>query len=433
MSGPETHMWMLPWGATFLTAMVVLAVGAMLTRIVPALDKVNIPTAVTGGLIFAAVSALTLRLGHIQIDFDMALRTPIMLAFFATIGLNASFSLLKRGGTATALFLLLAAIFLVGQNILGVLASIGLDLPPVYGLIVGSATLSGGHGTALAWAETLGPYYPGLDLEAVAILAATFGLISGGLIGGPLATRIIRQYSLRPNTKPSDSITINQDIDRAGDNAINRNIDQAGETIDQASNDAINAPLLRGRDTLPVIFMVGLCIAAAMVIPALIGPTSVTVPSFIWAIFAGIILRNICEWSGLYAVPSAAIALVGDGALSLFIAMAMMSISLAGLWQLALPLTGILVLQVGLMALFARFVTWPRMGGGYDAAVIAGGHCGFGLGATPTAMANIQAITARYGASMQACLVVPIVGAFFIDIVNALVIEAFLALPILGS
>jgi ESS family glutamate:Na+ symporter len=281
-----------------------------------------------------------------------------------------------------------------------------MDLNPLVGLLSGSIAMAGGHGTGAAWAARFAEEQNLAGALELAIASATFGLILGGLVGGPVARRLIERLPAeRRGTAPAED----------------------GSHADADRGCAVDA-----RGVIDTLLLMAVCLATGSYLAQLFEGSAITLPAFVWTLFVGIILRNLLGLTHVYAVRDEAVSLIGGVALSIFLAMALMSLRLWQLVDLAVPIVLILFLQATAIALFASFVTFRVMGRDYDAAVIAAGQCGFGLGATPTAIANMQAITNRYGPSPQAFLLVPIVGAFLIDITNALVIQGFLALPVFG-
>ena len=390
---------------TLALAMAVLFVGGAVQGRVGFLRDNNIPVPVIGGLMFAALTTV-LFLGFDQrVALDMALREPLMLAFFTTIGLGADFRQLVRGGPRLLLFGAVCLVYLVVQDGLGLLAAVGMDLHPLVGLLGGSITLAGGHGTGAAYAQRFADVQNIAGVMELAMACATFGLILGGLIGGPVAGRLIRAHGLESTT--------------------------SDEYAAEIGNDRQQQPISTAT-VLQALFTVLVCIIGGLFLGSTFGNGTFTLPGFIWCLMLGVALRNIEYLLPDLAVHHPTVDMLGSISLSIFLAMALMSLRLWELLSLAGPLLVILLIQTTGMVLFASFVTFRFMGANYDAAIIAGGHCGFGLGATPTAVANMEALTRRFGPSPQAFLVVPLMGAFFIDFLNALVIQGYLALPILG-
>jgi ESS family glutamate:Na+ symporter len=395
---------------TLVLAIVVLIVGRMIVARVGLLNKYSIPDPVVGGLI-AAVAITALRFGaDVKISFDMSLQSTLLLAFFSTIGLSADVRLLLKGGMRLVILLAVVTVFLLLQNGLGVAAAIGLDMNPLFGLLAGSVTMSGGHGTGAAYAKLFGEVNNLQGAMEVAMACATFGLVMGGIIGGPVAERLINRHGLR-GTPSSPYIP---DPTAPGE--------LGPEDRRQLSPESFFETVL----------LILLCVGVGSLVAGVVHIPWFTLPTFVWCLLTGIVICNTLSLTGLYRIDIATLELLGTVCLSLFLAMALMALKLWELVGLALPVMGILVVQTLFMAAYATWVTFPIMGGNYDAAVIAAGHCGFGLGATPTAIANMQAVTGRHGHSTLAFLLVPIIGAFLIDITNALVIQAYLALPQLG-
>ena len=390
---------------TLAAAIAVLFVGTAVQARIGFLRNNNIPVPVVGGLLFAVVTTLIFLGLDLRVGFDMALKEPMMLAFFTTIGLGADFRLLVQGGPRLLLFGTACLLYLIFQDGVGLLAAVGMDLHPLVGLIGGSITLSGGHGTGAAYAQRFADVENIAGVMELAMACATFGLILGGLIGGPVDGRMIRRHGLEAA-------------------ASHDHLTGPGEAGPQAPFTS---------DTLLwTLFTVLLCLIGGQAIAQSLSGALFTLPGFIWCLLIGVLLRNLEHLAPGLKVHHQTVDMVGSISLAIFIAMALMSLRLWELLSLAGPLLVMLLIQTVGMALFASLVTFRIMGANYDSAIMAGGHCGFGLGATPTAVANMEAITRRYGASPQAFLVVPLMGAFFIDFLNALVIQGYLALPVFG-
>lgn len=392
---------------TLVAATLVLLLGRKLVHGISLLKKYTIPEPVAGGLL-AAIALLVLKKSmDLEIDFDMSLRDPLMLAFFATIGLNANLASLRSGGKVLGVFLLVVIGLLLMQNVIGLSMAYLLGLDPLMGLLAGSVTLLGGHGTGAAWSEVFVEQYGFQNAMEVAMACATFGLILGGLLGGPVARYLVK-YSPTPQGIPDDKV--------------------APTTFEKPDAERTISSLV----LIETIALIALCLTLGKVIAQWLSGTVLELPTFVCVLFVGVVLSNGLALLGFYRVFERAVSVMGNVCLSLFLAMALMSLKLWELASLALPIFAILLVQTLFMAFYAIFVTWRVMGRNYDAAVLAAGHCGFGLGATPTAIANMQAITERFGPSHIAFLVVPMVGAFFIDIVNAIVIKLYLMLPLFG-
>jgi ESS family glutamate:Na+ symporter len=391
-------------------AAVLLFVGYDIRRRVGPLDRYNIPAPVIGGFLFAAV-ALGLRLGGVaRFTFDTTFQTPLMIAFFTTIGLGASLSLLKRGGPQVLLFWGMASVLAILQNIVGFSLAKVLGVQPLLGLIAGSITMTGGHGTGAAFGKLIQEQHQFPGAIALAMAAATFGLVSGGFIGGPIATRLLKRHKLSS---------------------------QAGVASKDVAREAAAAPLDAEINTEPAgeaPTAYGLLKSMAIILTAMAlgGLLSkwlgqyMTLPAYIGAMIVAALIRNGAQATGALKIEQRHVDDLGTIALSLFLAMALMSLNLVELLDLAVPMLVILAAQVVVIALFAYFVCFWLMGRDYDAAVMAGGLCGFGLGATPNAVANMESITEKFGAAPRAFLVVPMVGAFFIDFTNAIIITTFI-------
>ncbi len=389
---------------TLVAASLVLLLGRGLVTRVGFLRNYNIPEPVAGGLV-VALALLLMRTLDIEVRFDTSLQTPLMLAFFATIGLSADFASLKRGGRVVGIFLLAVAGLLVVQNAMGIAMATMLGLDPLMGLLTGSITLAGGHGTGAAWGTVFSEKYGLASASELAIAAATFGLVLGGLIGGPVARLLIKRVQV-PGCKSQDAPRL-------------------PKGFEQPNKERSITPF----SFIETLALIAVSLLAGNLLNGWLQGTAFELPTFVCVLFVGVVLRNGLSALGLYQVFEREVSVLGNVSLSLFLAIALMSLKLWDLAALALPIFIILAMQALVMALFAIFVTFRMMGSNYDAAVLASGHCGFGLGATPTAIANMQAVTQRYGPSQIAFLVVPMVGAFFIDIINVIVIKLYLVLP----
>jgi ESS family glutamate:Na+ symporter len=395
---------------TLALAALVLFLGYALKKLWRLLDRLNIPAPVVGGLAFALAALLLRQTRSIAFQFDVTLQNPFMIAFFTTVGLTASFRLLKIGGPQVILFWGLASLLAVLQNVVGVgLAGI-LGVHPFLGLISGSVTMTGGHGTGLAF----GPLFEGFGLKGattLAVAAATFGLVSGGLIGGPVGTRLINKHKLlsKPVRVPKIKGLTAESLDG----------------MDELAEEPRAKAELNAYEILKYMAVILFSMWVGSLVSAGFKGLGVTLPAYIGAMLAAAVFRNVCDLTGAMKLEQDFIEVLGSVALSLFLAMALMSLKLWELLDLALPMLLILVFQVTMIGLFAYWITYRAMGRDYDAAVMAGGHCGFGLGATPNAIANMTALTEKFGPAPRAFLVIPIVGAFFIDFTNAIIITVF--------
>ena len=381
----------------------VLLLGYFLVKRISLLKNYNIPEPVVGGFLVAIILTMLYQGWGISFTFDTNLQTSMMLVFFSSIGLSANFARLIKGGKPLIIFVVAAGILIALQNTVGVAGSLLLGIDPAYGLIAGSVTLTGGHGTGAAWAKTFTETFGLQGATELAMACATFGLGSGGIIGGPVARHLLKKMHR----------------DESPENEDNSDIQEAFEhpTFQRKINT---------RSLIETITMLACCLLIGQFLDAQTKGTALALPTFVWCLFTGVIIRNTLTHIFKFNVADSAVDVLGNVGLSLFLAIALMSLKLWQLAGLALPVMVILAVQVVLMAAFAIYVTYRMMGKDYDAVVLSAGHCGFGLGATPTAVANMQAITSRFGPSHKAFLIVPMVGAFFIDLVNAAVLKGFM-------
>ena len=398
---------------TLIAATMVLLLGKLMVSKIKFLRDFNIPEPVAGGLV-AAICLFSLHAATgIGFQFQKPLQDAFMLIFFTSIGLSADFSRLKAGGIPLVVFTAIVGAFIFVQNIIGVgLASV-FGLHPMTGLITGSITLTGGHGTAAGWAPDLIKY--GVPAAAeLGMASATFGLVAGGIIGGPVARRLINKMG----RKPLDSATVEANHQRSA-------ADEPGHNTDNMFERAEQTRLITATSAIETLAMFAACLSFAEMMDILDADTRFNLPKFVWALFGGVVLRNVLVSAFKFNMFDRAIDVFGNASLSLFLAMALLNLQLWQLTGLADKVTIILLVQTVVMILYATFVTYVFMGRDYDATVLAAGHCGFGLGATPTAVANMQSITERFGPSHKAFLIVPLVGAFFVDIINALILAGF--------
>ncbi|MCB2297450.1 sodium/glutamate symporter [Clostridium tagluense] len=384
-------------------AVVVLFIGQKIKNKLEVLDKYCIPAPVIGGLIFAIIT-LILKLSNILIfDMDITLQKVFMTAFFTTIGYTASLKLLKKGGKGVFIFLGISILLCVLQDFTGVVLAKMFGLNPLIGLSTASVPMVGGHGTSGAF----GPVFEkagAVGATTVAMASATFGLIMGSIIGGPLGKRLIEKNNLSYPMK-----------------MINSHDYKEAAVIKENTEKQLNPDNFMGATS-----QIFLAMGIGTIISFLLEKTGRTFPPYIGAMFAAAILRNISDSTNLYKVYEDEIDIIGGVSLSLFLSMALMGLKLWQLADLALPLIVMLLAQTILMGCFAYFVTFNLMGRDYDAAVMASGNCGFGMGATPNAMANMGAMTAKYGHAPRAFFIVPLVGSLFIDFCNTGVITMFI-------
>jgi glutamate:Na+ symporter, ESS family len=391
---------------TLLVAIVVLFAGRELVKRVAWLERFSVPAPVVGGCVIAIVLAVADGFASTRVSFDMTLKDTLLLSFFTTVGLAADARMLAKGGPRLFIFLLLATVFIVIQNAIGVAAARAMDLHPVVGLLGGSITLTGGHGTGGAYATRFGDTLNLQGAMELTMACATAGLVLGGLLGGPLAEFLIRRHHLSGPTE-ADA--------------------EAAPTTDGTSADSVTSASF-----LNALFVILLCLAGGRFLAHVMEGTGFILPDFLFCLLLGVVVRNALSLTPRLRLSEASVDLLGGTALSLFLVMALMAMKLLDLVNLAGPLLLILALQTAAMAAYAAFVTFRVMGGTYDAAIMAAGHVGFGMSSTAAALAIMKAVTGRSGPSPLAFLIVPMVGAFFVDITNALIIQGYLTLPLFG-
>ena len=415
---------------TMILATLVLLLGRFLIVKIRFLSDFNIPEPVAGGLVAGLLVVVLNAFFGLTFKFETQLQTAFMLMFFSSIGLSADFSRLKAGGKPLAIFLMVVAAFILLQNVVGVGMASVLGLEPLIGLVTGSITLTGGHGTAGAWGPVLESRYGITGATTLGIATATFGLVAGGLIGGPVARYLIKKIGHQKLPKPQNQTEV--EAVAASQSLYSTRHTEEGDQPDEAMFDKPDEiRLITASSTIETLALFAGCMAFAGVMTTVAKGTAFELPTFVWALGGGVIIRNVLTNFFKFDMFDRAIDVFGNASLSLFLAMALLSLRLWELTDLALPVMVILVVQTLVMMLYASFVTFRVMGSDYDAAVLAAGHCGFGMGATPTAIANMQAITDRYGVSYKAFLIVPMVGAFFVDLVNAAILQVFTQLPFL--
>ncbi len=403
-----------------------LLVGMVLTRKVAFLQKFCIPSPVSGGIIFSFITLALYGWFDVEVSFDGTLKDVFMLAFFTCVGFQSDLKVLKRGGRLLVIMLVLLVVLIAIQNLMpmGVTRLMGVD--PLIGMAAGSISMTGGHGTAGGFASVL----EGMGLHGagtVSMAAATFGLIAGSMIGGPLAERMIRKRLTHEQMQPQD-----EEIDPA----------MAGIESDEASPAGrakrVSTHEQEFQQYAKATYWIILVMGGGTLLSWLFAKTGITFPTYFGALILAAFVRNTIgfvrykddgEWvSAEKLLDMERIVSVGNICLSLFLGMAMISLRLWELQSLALPLIVILMAQVVLMSLFAYFVAFPLLGRDYDAAILCAGLCGFGLGATPNAMANMSAVCYKYRYTVKPFLIVPIIGAMFADVINTAMITLFLNL-----
>lgn len=393
----------------------VLFVGYAVRRLFKSLARYNVPAPVVGGLLVAAAVTLARARGVELVRFDTTLQTPLMVAFFTSIGFGASFSLLRAGGPQVLLLFGVSAVFALLQNLLGGALAVALGLHPLVGVIAGAVTLAGGPATGLAF----GPLFEAAGVPAattLAVASAMVGIVAAGLIGGPIGTRLIRQHNLREPRRAGREVEL----------------PPAAHVVEDRLDGPPPAPP-RGEDPetyslLKALVAVLVAMWAGSWVSQLFASWGVTLPAYIGAMLAAAALRNLDDFAGLFGFSQRAIDDLGGVALALFLVMALMTLRLWEIAGLAVPLLVILSAQIALIAAACLWLMHRLMGRDYDAAVISSGFCGYMLGTTANAMANMEALAERYGPARRAFLVVPMVGAFFIDFSNLVLNTFFLNL-----
>ena len=391
---------------------IMLLIGSFIKNKVHILNKYCIPAPVVGGFSFAIIAFILRLAGIVTIVFDTTLQDILMTAFFTTVGFTASLKVLKKGGTQVVKFLIVAVILILAQNIVGVLSAKAIGVDPLLGLISGSVSMTGGHGASGAF----GPIMESNGLEgalSIAMACATFGLVSGSIVGGPVANRLIQKYKLK-----SEEIEVKEEewssYSEISIGEVSYNETSTGELSESKLTSS----------AMQIIIAMGL----GTIVSSLFSDIGITMPSYIGAMIVSAIMRNISDVKGIWPIASNELESIGSICLSLFLSMAMCSLKLWELVDLAIPILILLTLQTLLMILFAYFITFRVMGKDYTAAVLAAGHCGFGLGATPNGIANMESVTSKYGPSPSAFFILPLVGALFVEFFNSAVITTFMNL-----
>lgn len=385
---------------TLAAAVLVLLLGNYLKKKIYFLQKFCIPAPVIGGLIFAIMTCICYVTGIAEFSFDDTLREVCMVFFFTSVGFQANLKVLKSGGKSLIIFLGLVIALIILQNITAVGLAKLLNLNPLIGMCTGSIPMVGGHGTAGAF----GPVLEDLNIKGATTIctaAATFGLIFGSLIGGPLGKRLIEKHSLL-NTAANEDDSLLVEDEKKHERHTNMYAD--------------------------AVFQLILAIGVGTIFTMLLTKTGLTFPIYIGAMLAAALMRNICEYTGIATIHMGEINDLGGISLSLFLGMAMITLRLWELASLALPLVILLAAQVLLIIIFTYVIEFNIMGRDYDAAILVSGTCGFGTGATPNAMANMQAVCDQYVPSIKAYLLIPLVGSLFADFLNSLVITFFINL-----
>ncbi|MEZ9300852.1 sodium/glutamate symporter [Vibrio splendidus] len=384
---------------------VVLFIGRRLNQVIGFLKEFSIPEPVSGGILASLLFASLYATTSIEVQFDLLARDVLLVYFFTTIGINSSLKDLFKGGKPLVILLAITIFFMIMQNIVGISVASMFGLEPVFGLLSGSISLIGGHGTAIAWAPKVGEEFGLESAMEIGIASATFGLILASLMGGPIAKFLIKRHNLKPNDDQSNS-------------------QNSSKTKQQQS--------LTSFQFLDAVLAIHICVIVGALLNELISQAGLQLPLFVSCLFAGIVITNLIPDSyprisgAKWPTRSPAIDLIAEISLGTFLAMSLMSMQLWTLIDLAGPIFAILAMQLLLAVIINIFVVFPSMGKTYDAAVVCAGFGGISLGSTPTAMANMSAVSQKYGHSTQAFIIVPLVCAFFIDLANALIIPYFM-------
>lgn len=384
---------------TTATAVLVLLVGDFIKKRVEILRKFCIPIPVIGGLIFTILLSIGYTMNIFTFKFNFVLSDFFMTAFYSSIGFTASYKLLKKGGPKVIKFLIISIIVVIFQNFLGVYLAKALGLNPLVGLATGSIPMTGGHGTSAAFAPVLEE--AGLaNAATISLAAATFGLVAGSLTGGPVGKFLIEKYNVATGKK--QDYTDHKET-----------IENESEKIDE-------------KRIYSAVYQLLISMALGTVISMLLKKIGFTFPASVGAMIAAAIVRNIADYSPYLEIKETEIRIMGDISLIIFLAFSMMGLKLWQLTELAIPMIILLIAQTILMVICAVFLTFKYMGKNYEAVMMAVGHCGFGLGAVPTAMANMQSIEEKYGPEPSAFFILPLVGSLFINFFNSIIIVTFI-------
>jgi ESS family glutamate:Na+ symporter len=407
-------------------AALALFVGYSVQRRVGFLSRANIPAAAVGGLLFAGAVFALRSGGLLGVSLNTTLRAPLQTAFFTTIGLGATTALLRAGGWRMGFFWLLATLAAVVQNAVGVALAVALGAPALLGVICGALTLTGGPATGQAWEAR----FTELGIEgagSLIIASAMFGIFTSSLVGNPVATALIRRFRLAHAREGEGALDAKEEEFWALSPTVAPEEEKSGLADDGGAGEDNGAGLGAGA-LLHNLLLVLLVMGAGALLSLFIKTPKFTLPDYIGAMLVAAVVRNVDDRTGWFRLSVRAVELIAGVALALFLVIALMSLELWKVAGLALPMVVILCAQVVVTTAYAVLVTFPLMGRDYEAAVTAGGHIGFGLGITANAVANMEALVERFAPAPRSFLVVPVVGAFFIDFSNALVILAFVNL-----
>ena len=388
-----------------------LFLGMFFTRTVPFLRRFCIPAPVSGGLLVSLLTLLSYSLAGVEFSFDGTIKNISMMLFFTSVGFQSDMRALKRGGRPLVVMVMLVAVLIILQNLISLGAAKGLGVDPLVGMAAGSIPMCGGHGTSGGFS----PVLEGMGLDgasSITMACATFGLVAGSMIGGPLAELLIRRNGLAEESHSKDVLSGLEGSEASPESRVERL--QSDESSFRSYSKAV--------------YFLVLAMAAGMCLSKLLSLTGITFPTYFGSLIAACAIRNVTEafTDGRKVLCMDRIVSLGDISLSLFLGIAMATLKLWELASLVLPLCAILLAQVAFMALFVYFIAFRVLGRDYDAAVLVSGLCGFGLGATPNAMANMSAVCFKYHHAVNPFIIVPIIGAMFVDIINTTVITIFL-------
>lgn len=392
-------------------AVLVLMLGGAVRKKVNFLQTYCIPTPVVGGLIFTILTLIGHQTGSFNFKFNFVLSDFFMLIFYSGIGFTASIKLLKKGGVKVITFLIVSSVLVLLQNGLGAIMAKLIGVGPLIGIATGSIPMTGGHGTSAAFAPVL--EQAGLaNATTITLAAATFGLVAGSLVGGPVGRYLVEKSRKREAAANLQGFNISE-TENLATKDFNIEVESKNGTISE-------------KRMASAVYQLFLAMALGSIISQLLAKVGLTFPASVGGMLASAIFTNIADYTDRIEIKYSEIKVMGDIALSIFLAMSMMKLQLWQLVDLAVPMLILLFVQTVLMILFAIYITYKVMGNDYEAAVMSSGHCGFGLGAVPTAMANMKTLEEKYGPAKEAFFIVPLVGSLFINFVNSILITLFI-------